>query len=479
MHHGTDAMQAPAHADQHRVSRFAAAVLCSAAVGVVVYTASASQPATSFLRSAAATRASTHPMSSVATMPAPTTIPRPRVATRLNGQQVLKAAQTQRGPTGLAEAAILPPSVLRPLLWALGGLSAITALAYLLGRAGGPRRMAMAAQTGRKSMALYGDEYHFVLGKDGMALDPKKHPKEVEPEPVEVAAAATESAPVEGSGADSVAMAAQLGLKPWHVGLCEPCGSAVRKLMGFYSEAYNVVLGKTGTDAVARTAAHDAPPAAGRVRLPEAAEAPREDPIGLIRGIFRDDPISDAEVAALVAEFPGQSIEFFAYLRSHMYDDAILGYLQRVGADNLNAALVAGGPPQLEVPALTLENLVKYGRRVAAQPAAAPAAAPGVTRETAFLMGVCSGIFRNDPVSPDEVAALVQAFPDQPAEFFAALRARVYDDSLLRYIQDVGVENLNDALVKADGPPQFEALVTLDSLLEYGRQLVEEREARA
>jgi hypothetical protein len=64
--------------------------------------------------------------------------------------------------------------------------------------------MAMAAQTGRKSMALYGDEYHFVLGKDGMALDPKKHPKEVEPEPVEVAATATKSAPVEGSGAEAL-----------------------------------------------------------------------------------------------------------------------------------------------------------------------------------------------------------------------------------------------------------------------------------
>jgi hypothetical protein len=79
-------------------------------------------------------------------------------------------------------------------------------------------------------MALYGDEYHFVLGKDGMALDPKKHPKEVEPEPVEVAATATKSAPVEGSGAESVAMAAQTG----------------RNSTALYGDDYHFVLGKDG-----------------------------------------------------------------------------------------------------------------------------------------------------------------------------------------------------------------------------------------
>ena len=45
-------------------------------------------------------------------------------------------------------------------------------------------------------------------------------------------------------------------------------------------------------------------------------------------------------------------------------------------------------------------------------------------------IGVCMGIFQDDGVTRAEVEALVDNFPGQSIDFFGALRARVYDDSV-------------------------------------------------
>ncbi|CAL4930338.1 unnamed protein product [Urochloa decumbens] len=93
-------------------------------------------------------------------------------------------------------------------------------------------------------------------------------------------------------------------------------------------------------------------------------------------------------------------------------------------------------------------------------------------------VGVCEGIFRADGVRRDDVARLVDAFPGQSIDFFGALRARVYDDEVRRWVADVGVENVGRKLVNsAEGLPSFQPpMVTLRKLMEYGMMLVDEQE---
>ena len=64
------------------------------------------------------------------------------------------------------------------------------------------------------------------------------------------------------------------------------------------------------------------------------------------------------------------------------------------------------------------------------------------------------------------------------ADFFGALRARVYDDEVRKWISGVGVDSIGKKLVNSkEGPPTFEQpKMTLEKLLEYGSMLVQEQE---
>ncbi|MQL79257.1 hypothetical protein Taro_011694 [Colocasia esculenta] len=93
-------------------------------------------------------------------------------------------------------------------------------------------------------------------------------------------------------------------------------------------------------------------------------------------------------------------------------------------------------------------------------------------------IGVCTGIFRSDNVPREEVVKLVDTFPGQSIDFFGALRARVYDDEVRKWIAEIGVDNVGRRLVNSlDGPPTFEQpKMSLEKLLEYGNMLVQEQE---
>ncbi|XP_072980044.1 ribulose bisphosphate carboxylase/oxygenase activase, chloroplastic-like isoform X1 [Typha angustifolia] len=93
-------------------------------------------------------------------------------------------------------------------------------------------------------------------------------------------------------------------------------------------------------------------------------------------------------------------------------------------------------------------------------------------------IGVCTGIFRTDNVPKDDIVKLVDAFPGQSIDFFGALRARVYDDEVRKWIAEVGVEKVGKKLVNSiEGPPTFEQPeMKLDKLMEYGTMLVKEQE---
>ncbi|KAM7264903.1 hypothetical protein ACFE04_002586 [Oxalis oulophora] len=99
-------------------------------------------------------------------------------------------------------------------------------------------------------------------------------------------------------------------------------------------------------------------------------------------------------------------------------------------------------------------------------------------------IGVCKGIFRSDNVSEESIVKLVDTFPGQSIgntpdfDFFGALRARVYDDEVRKWISGVGVETIGKKLVNSkEGPPTFEQpKMTIAKLLEYGNMLVQEQD---
>jgi hypothetical protein len=93
-------------------------------------------------------------------------------------------------------------------------------------------------------------------------------------------------------------------------------------------------------------------------------------------------------------------------------------------------------------------------------------------------IGVCLGIFRSDNVPEEDVVRIVDTFPGQSIDFFGALRARVYDDEVRKWISGVGVDGIGKRLVNSkEGPPTFEQpKMTVEKLLEYGNLLVQEQE---
>merc|ERR1712032_674615 len=93
-------------------------------------------------------------------------------------------------------------------------------------------------------------------------------------------------------------------------------------------------------------------------------------------------------------------------------------------------------------------------------------------------VGIAGGIFREDDVGQAAIEKLVDSFPNQSIDFFGALRARIYDDKVRDFVIDTGLENLSKRLVNSrEGPPKFDKpYMAIETLLDYGNQIVEEQE---
>ncbi|THU45354.1 hypothetical protein C4D60_Mb02t17030 [Musa balbisiana] len=93
-------------------------------------------------------------------------------------------------------------------------------------------------------------------------------------------------------------------------------------------------------------------------------------------------------------------------------------------------------------------------------------------------IGVCAGIFRTDNVPMEDIVKLVDSFPGQSIDFFGALRARVYDDEVRKWVAEIGIESVNKKLVNSlEGPPTFDQpKMSLEKLMEYGNMLVKEQD---
>src|SRR4028119_1594238 len=88
-------------------------------------------------------------------------------------------------------------------------------------------------------------------------------------------------------------------------------------------------------------------------------------------------------------------------------------------------------------------------------------------------IGVVSGIFSEDGLPRNEIEQLVDTFPNQPIDFFSALRSRFYDEQIRQFIHDVGINKVSSRLVNSsEEPPKFpKPDFKLPRLIEFGNLL--------
>jgi ribulose bisphosphate carboxylase small subunit len=92
-------------------------------------------------------------------------------------------------------------------------------------------------------------------------------------------------------------------------------------------------------------------------------EPDREDRIGVVSGIFSEDGLPRQQIEQLVDTFPGQPIDFFSALRSRIYDEQILHFIQKIGFERISSRIVnsAEEAPTFPKPNFNLSRLIEFG----------------------------------------------------------------------------------------------------------------------
>ncbi|KOP23574.1 ribulose 1,5-bisphosphate carboxylase [Hapalosiphon sp. MRB220] len=93
-------------------------------------------------------------------------------------------------------------------------------------------------------------------------------------------------------------------------------------------------------------------------------------------------------------------------------------------------------------------------------------------------IGIVGGIFSEDGLSQREIEQLVDTFLNQSIDFFSALRSRIYDEQIRKFIHDIGIESISMRVVNSlEGPPQFrKPNFSLSHLIEMGNFMVGEQQ---
>nr|GMD33859.1 ribulose bisphosphate carboxylase/oxygenase activase, chloroplastic [Ipomoea batatas] len=96
------------------------------------------------------------------------------------------------------------------------------------------------------------------------------------------------------------------------------------------------------------------------------------------------------------------------------------------------------------------------------------------------IVNIVSRMYEKDGITQDEVASIVNKFPNQALDFYGAMRSRTYDRSILKWVEDIGgAEGLGRRFLRQrkDGklpvfiPPEQ----TMEALLESGYGLIKEQ----
>jgi ribulose bisphosphate carboxylase small subunit len=92
-------------------------------------------------------------------------------------------------------------------------------------------------------------------------------------------------------------------------------------------------------------------------------EPNREEKIGIVRGIFEPDRLSQKEIEQLVDTFEDRPVDFFSALRSRLYDEQIRQFIDRVGLDKVSMRVVNSSDrlPDFQPPDFSLSHLIDFG----------------------------------------------------------------------------------------------------------------------
>jgi ribulose bisphosphate carboxylase small subunit len=93
-------------------------------------------------------------------------------------------------------------------------------------------------------------------------------------------------------------------------------------------------------------------------------------------------------------------------------------------------------------------------------------------------VGIVEGIFAEDGLSHRDIEQFVDTFASQSVDFYSALRSRIYDEQIRKFIHDVGFERVSQLVVNSvEGPPQFQKPnFNLSYLIEMGNFMVGEQQ---
>ncbi|KAK9714260.1 hypothetical protein RND81_06G082400 [Saponaria officinalis] len=97
------------------------------------------------------------------------------------------------------------------------------------------------------------------------------------------------------------------------------------------------------------------------------------------------------------------------------------------------------------------------------------------------IVNIVCRMYEKDGISRDEVVTIVNTFPNQALDFYGALRSRTYDQSILKWVADIGgAETLGSKLLKQRKGEKLPVFVppeqNIEALLESGYSLVKEQE---
>jgi ATP-dependent 26S proteasome regulatory subunit len=95
---------------------------------------------------------------------------------------------------------------------------------------------------------------------------------------------------------------------------------------------------------------------------------------------------------------------------------------------------------------------------------------------------IVRGIFAPDDISYREIVDLVDRFSEQAIDFFAAMRARIYDEQIREFIDRVGLEKVAMEVVNpanGNAPSFSKPDLTISRLIEFGNLLVAEQKSVA
>ncbi len=95
---------------------------------------------------------------------------------------------------------------------------------------------------------------------------------------------------------------------------------------------------------------------------------------------------------------------------------------------------------------------------------------------------IVTGIFAPDNIAPRDITDLVDRFSDQAVDFFAAMRARIYDEQIRDFIHKIGLDRVAMEVVNpASGvaPTFSKPYFTIAQLIEFGHLLVQEQKSVA